>query len=92
MREGKKVNEVELEYCMGTDLVCKDIHVKIKIYGSTFLVKKYFSIRKSLLGIFGKGAQEKLKTLYQIKKERPKVVGGIIVPSCKIYEGMELCS
>ena len=37
----------------------------------------------------GGGAREKMKTVYQIKKERPKFIGGTIVPSRKIYERID---
>ena len=88
MGEDEDIDEAELEDEVGTDVVCKDVHLAEQIYGST-LVQKYFSIRKALIETFECEAQEKLKTLYQIKKERPKFVGGGIFPSHNIYEGIE---
>ena len=41
-----------------------------------------------MIETFG-GAQNKTKSLYQIKKERPKLFDGVIVPSRKIDEEVE---
>ena len=88
MGGGKNVDEVELEDEPGAGVVCKETRLTEQIYSSTS-VQNYFSIRKALVETFGAGAQEKIKTLYQIKKERPKFVGGVIVPSRKVYGGLE---
>ena len=61
----EEVEEVELEDEPGTDVVCKETRLTEKNYGSTS-VQNYFSIRKALVETFGAGAQEKIKTLYQI--------------------------
>ena len=39
--------------------------------------------------LLGGGAQDKIKSLYQIKNECTKFFGGRIVPSPKIYEEVE---
>ena len=88
MGEGEGVDEVELEDETGTDVVCKETSLTQQIYGSVS-VKNYFSIRKTMVETFGPRAQEVIKTVYQLKKERPKLVGGEIVPSRKIYGGLE---
>ena len=88
MGEGEGVDEVELEDETGTDVVCKETSLTQQIYGSVS-VKNYFSIRKTMVETFGPHAQEAIKIVYQIKKERPKLVGGEIVPSRKIYGGLE---
>ena len=58
-----------------------------KLY-SVFSVKDYKAIKSLMVDDFGGKVRNSVKTVYNIQRDRPEIVGGVVVPCRNLYDNV----